>query len=196
MTIYHTFATRAVATIPQFNHSLDEAALVSLDSPASQAMHAFHIVPPQLIDVDTSVDEAIMVLDKTHNRTSFVVDKLNNMLGVISKARLKSSYVLKVAAKIGVNRKDLSVGDIMVKLDKLNSVSEFAIRSARVGDVLKTLESEGHEHLLVVNHTPERVVGYFDLIDMAHMIGRPLSQIKLAKSFGEIVDSLWHHNEI
>jgi CBS domain containing-hemolysin-like protein len=159
-------------------------------------MHGFHQVPPQLVDERTSLDDALLIMQQTHMRTSFVVDEKNNMLGVISKARLTSSYVLKISAKTGVNRADLTVRDVMIPLSSLSSISELAMRTARVGDVIQSMENAGQEYLLVVSQAPERICGYFDLIDMSRMVGYPLNQVKQANTFSEIVDSLWHHAEI
>ena len=193
---FNTFKTHSVSKDVQFNISPEMNAKISLESPAMSVMHGFHLVPPQLIEGNTSIDEALLILDKTHMRTSFVVDSDNKLLGVISKARLSSSYILKYVEKSGVNREDMTVSHIMVQLTQLHTVSEFAMRSAKVGDVLATLEKNGHEHLLVVSQPPAHLCGYFDLIDMARMVDRPLSQVKKASSFTEIVDSLWHHSEI
>ncbi|WMN59458.1 CBS domain-containing protein [Pseudoalteromonas xiamenensis] len=194
MSAYNAFAIQSVAEMPANLHI--EPTTVSLDNLAIDAMHTLNVQAPHMLDVETSIDEALLILKRTHNRTSVVVDSYNNMLGLISKARLTSSYVLKAVAKTGLSRKDLTVGDLMISKANLKCVTDTSIKSARVVDVLKMLESEGHEHLLVVNAQSKTVIGYFDLIDMAKMVGRPLSQFKRAKSFTEIVDSLWHHNEI
>ncbi|NOU52508.1 CBS domain-containing protein [Pseudoalteromonas sp. JBTF-M23] len=196
MSKYQTIGSQALATNTHFNTSLDSNVTISLDSPASEAMHGFHQVPPQLIDSSTGLNDALLIMEQTHMRISFVVDSHNNMLGIISKARLSSSYVLKISAKTGISRADMTVVDVMIPLSSLSSVNELAVRSARVGDIVKSMEMGGHEHLLVVSQAPERICGYFDLIDISRMVGYQLNQVKSANSFSEIVDSLWHHAEI
>ncbi|CAM4101932.1 CBS domain-containing protein [Pseudoalteromonas byunsanensis] len=196
MSIYQTIGSQALAADTRFDTALDCNAIVSLDSPASAVMHGFHQVPPQLIDTSTSVNDALLIMEQTHMRISFVVDKQKNMLGIISKARLTSSYVLRVSAKKGINRSEMSVADVMIPLSSLNSVNELTLRTARVGDIMKSMEAAGHEHLLVVSQIPARVCGYFDLIDISRMTGKVMNQYKPAGSFSEIVDSLWHHAEI
>ncbi|BBN82369.1 hypothetical protein PA25_23540 [Pseudoalteromonas sp. A25] len=196
MSKYQTIGSQALAKNTHFNTSLDSDIVISLDSPASEAMHGFHQVPPQLIDSNTGLDDAMLIMKQTHMRISFVVDSYNNMLGLISKARLASSYVLKISARKGIHRADMTVADIMIPLSALSSVNELALHTARVGDIVKSMETSGQEHLLVVSQTPERICGYFDLIDISRMIGYQLNQVKSANSFSEIVDSLWHHAEI
>ncbi|AIY67377.1 CBS domain-containing protein [Pseudoalteromonas piratica] len=169
---------------------------ISLSSPASFAMHGFHLEPLQYIDIETSLDDATRILEKTHMRTSFVVDSQNQLKGVISKARLASSYVLKTAAKKGLTRAQLTIGDIMVKLAEIDTVSELMLANAKVGDVLKTMEKASYEYLLVTGANQSELRGYFDLIDIAKMTGYSLNQAKSAKTFSQLVDSLVNHNEI
>ncbi|CCQ09659.1 putative signal transduction protein with CBS domains [Pseudoalteromonas luteoviolacea B = ATCC 29581] len=196
MSTSNAFAIKSVAKVPASELYFPEQSNVSPSSPAYHVMHVFSVFPPQLIDVDSSIDEALLVLEKTHNRTSFVVDKYNNLLGVISKARLQSSSILKIVAKTGIPRCDLTIGEVMVSKAKLNCITEHDVKSARVLDIVKLLEQEGDEHLLVVASGSQKIVGYFDLYDMAKMAGRSISQVKTAKSFTDIVDSLWHHSEM
>ncbi|WP_105168962.1 CBS domain-containing protein [Pseudoalteromonas sp. T1lg23B] len=196
MSTYQTIGSQALAADTRFDTALDSSVTISLDSPATAVMHGFHQVPPQLIDSNTSVNDALLIMQQTHMRISFVVDKQNNMLGIISKARLSSSYVLRISTKKGISRTEMSVADVMIPLSSLNSVNELTLRTAKVGDIMKSMEAAGHEHLLVVSQVPARVCGYFDLIDISRMTGKAMNQHKPASSFSEIVDSLWHHAEI
>ena len=169
---------------------------VSLSSPASFVMHGFHLEPLQYIDIDTNLDDANRILEKTHMRTSFVVDGQNQLKGVISKARLASSYVLKIAGKKGLTRAQLTIGDIMVRLEEIDTVSETTLANAKVGDVLKTMEKASYEYLLVTGANQNELRGYFDLIDIAKITGYSLNQAKSAKTFSQLVDSLVNHSEI
>ncbi|CAH9049886.1 hypothetical protein PSECIP111951_00505 [Pseudoalteromonas holothuriae] len=196
MSKYQTIGSQALAIDTHFDITLNNSVIISLDSPAREVMHGFAQVPPQLIDSNTVLDDALLIMQQTHMRISFVVDAHNNMLGLISKARLSSSYVLKISAKKGIPRADMTVSDVMTPLSSLNSVNELAVGSARVGDIVESMEMAGHEHLLVVSQTPQQICGYFDLIDISRMTGSSLNQVKSANSFSEIVDSLLHHAEI
>lgn len=169
---------------------------VSLSSPASFVMHGFHLEPLQYIDIDTNLDDANRILEKTHMRTSFVVDGQNQLKGVISKARLASSYVLKIASKKGLTRAQLTIGDIMVRLEEIDTMSETTLANAKVGDVLKTMEKASYEYLLVTGANQNELRGYFDLIDIAKITGYSLNQAKSAKTFSQLVDSLVNHSEI
>ncbi|MCF6437035.1 MULTISPECIES: CBS domain-containing protein [Pseudoalteromonas] len=196
MSTYQTIGSQTIGAETHFETTLDSAVTVSMDSPATTVMHGFHQVPPQRIDSSTSVADALLIMQQTHMRISFVVDQQNNMLGIISKARLSSSYVPRISAKKGISRAELSVADVMIPLASLNSVNELTLRTAKVGDIVKSMEASGHEHLLVMSQAPARICGYFDLIDMSRMTGKAMNQHKRASSFSEIVDSLWHHAEI
>lgn len=195
MSAYHSY-TIADTAQPATDFKFNNQSRWLLEDPARTIVHAFNQTSPQLIDAKASIAEALIVLERTHSKTCFVVDANDQMLGIISKARLLSSYVLKYVAKTGIPRQELTVQELMIPKSQLKCMDVNELDSASIKDVLSLLESEGHEHLLIVAQRTKQVVGYADLLDMAKLLERPLSQTKRAKSFSEIVDSLWHHDEI
>ncbi|KAF7775214.1 hypothetical protein PCIT_a1352 [Pseudoalteromonas citrea] len=169
---------------------------LTLESAAYDAMHGFDLTPPDIIDGNTTLNDALLILNKMHMRTCFVVNENNVFQGIISKARLSSSYVLKVAAKLGLKREDLMVSDVMITLAQLHTVPRNMVEHSYVGDILQTMQSAGHEFLLVMDKPNNVLCGFFDLISLAKQVACPIRQAKLAGTFSEIFDSLWHHSEI
>lgn len=196
MNQYTPFPTKPLLQSAKLFAQTTTEARISLSSPASFVMHGFHLEPLQYIDMDTNINDAARILEQTHMRTSFVVDNLNQLKGVISKARLASSHVLKVASKKGLTRAQLSIADVMVKLEEIDTVSEQTLANAKVGDVVKTMEKASYEYLLVTGANANELRGYFDLIDMAKLTGYAINQAKSAKTFSQLVDSLVNRSEI
>ncbi|GEK11543.1 CBS domain-containing protein [Pseudoalteromonas peptidolytica] len=165
-------------------------------APAHCLMHTLHLSLMQHIDENSSIDEAALVLTKTHRRASFVVDSQEKLVGMISNARLGSRYVLSMAEKRGCTRRDLTVNDVMIPLSELRQITLKQTSQAVVGKVLKTMEEAGHEFLLVIDDSTLYPVGYFDLIDLLKACGRAVNSIKPANKFSDIVGTILHHAEI
>lgn len=196
MNQYIAFATKPLVKNATLFAQTNTTSRISLSSPASFVMHGLHLEPIQYIDMETSLNDATRILEQTHMRTSFVVNNQDELIGVISKARLASSYALKVAARKGLTRAQLTIADIMIKIDEIDTVSENTLANAKVGDVVKTMEKASYEYLLVTGSCANELRGYFDLIDIAKLTGYSLNQAKSAKTFSQLVDSLVNHNEI
>ncbi|MBQ4864517.1 hypothetical protein J8L98_22795 [Pseudoalteromonas sp. MMG013] len=196
MSVYTSINTQSLSKYDQVDWLLHNDAQLSLDSPAFQAMHCFNVIPAQVIEGSINLNEAALILDKTHIRTSFVIDQQSLIQGMISRARLSSRHILKIATKLRLKRHELTVSQVMITLPQLHSISSHIVTQLQIGDILKTMESAGHEYLLVIDEENGQLCGYFDLINLSKMIKRPLNQAKQANTFSEIVDSLWHHTEI
>jgi len=196
MSTYISVHTEKLSEYPMTALCHQYAPNLTLESPACDAMHNLDLIHPTIIDGDTGLNDALLILNKTYMRTCLVVNERNVFQGIISKARLSSSYVLKVAAKLGLKRDDLMVSHVMVPLAQLHTVPRHMIEHSYVGDILQTMQSAGHEFLFVMDKPSNKLCGYFDLIRLAKQVACPVRQAKLAGTFSEIIDSLWHHSEI
>ncbi|WP_440055232.1 CBS domain-containing protein [Pseudoalteromonas sp. T1lg65] len=165
-------------------------------APAHCLMHNLHLTPMQHVDENASVDEAIIVLERTHRRASFVVNRDEQLIGIISNARLGSRYILSIAAKRGCERKDLTVSDIMLPLHQVKQIPIKQLNKALVGDVLKTMIVDGCDYLLVTDEQGSQPIGYFDRIDTLKACGKAVNSLKPATNFSEIMGTVLHHAEI
>lgn len=196
MNAFNTFKIRHLSEQNSMNTMLHTDAKVDANSPALMVVHEFNLLPPNKLEANTSVDDALLIGKKTHAKINFVIDHRERLVGLVSNLQLTSSHVLRTASLSKKSREDITVADVMVPASKLHSVSEFALRSSRVGDVIKTMESAGIEYLLVTDRDPNQVRGYIDLLEISRMVGQAVSVVHRADSFADIVTSLWHHNEI
>lgn len=170
--------------------------LLDANEPALQLMRNLVLNPIQHIELGADIDEASLILNRTHHKVSFVIDAHNNIVGLISKARIGSRYILSIADRLNCNRKDLNVGDVMIPIQSLQQISFQQVEQSNVGHIVKTVEQSGADFLLVIDDTNSSFVGYFDLIDLAKICGANINTVKPANKFSDIVDTLLHHAEI
>lgn len=170
--------------------------LLEGNEPALQLMRNLILNPIQHIDLGADIDEASLILNRTHHKVSFVVDAQNNIVGLISNARIGSRYILTIADKLNCHRKDLNVGDVMIPIKSLQQISFKQVEHSNVSNLVKTMEQSGADFLLVIDDTNSSFVGYFDFIDLAKICGANINTVKPANKFSDIVDTLLHHAEI
>lgn len=199
MNAFTTLKTQPAANLTFATEQLPYASsqkLLEGNEPALQLMRNLILNPIQHIDLGADIDEASLILNRTHHKVSFVVDAQNNIVGLISNARIGSRYILTIADKLNCHRKDLNVGDIMIPIKSLQQISFKQVEQSNVSNLVKTMEQSGADFLLVIDDTNSSFVGYFDFIDLAKICGANINTVKPANKFSDIVDTLLHHAEI
>ncbi|KZN54021.1 hypothetical protein [Pseudoalteromonas luteoviolacea] len=161
--------------------------------PAEQFLHP---LPTTEVDQYATIDEVLLVLDKTHQATALVIDINGQQLGFISMAQLGSRFILAKAQALGCTRNELTVSDVMVPLSALRQVSTTQVLNARVGDIMATMEEDGLAYLLVVSLQDEHAVGYYDFIDMVKSSSRTMTALKPSSNFNDVVEHVLHHREM
>lgn len=130
-------------------------------SPNSSALGIvtdFKLKRPLMLESDVTVDEALLVMRKTHVRSVIVIDKNEQFLGLLTLADLESRKVLSLANSMRVSRSDLAIRELMTPKDKLSGISYMALADARIGDVLKTLQHRGVPHMLLTHMAQIRLI--------------------------------------
>lgn len=199
MNAFTTLKTQPAANLTFATEQLPYSSsqkLLEGNEPALQLMRNLILNPIQHIDLGADIDEASLILNRTHHKVSFVVDAQNNIVGLISNARIGSRYILTIADKLNCHRKDLNVGDVMIPIQSLQQISFKQVEQSNVISLVKTMEQSGADFLLVIDDTNSSFVGYFDFIDLAKICGANINTVKPANKFSDIVDTLLHHAEI
>ncbi len=163
---------------------------INVNSNAEYVYHGFQDHPPLYIEANTDIDESLMILSKTHHNTCFVVDKSNQLMGLVSKAILNSSQILKIANRLKITRKDINIEDVMINVEQLLCIEESKLVNLTVGDIVKTMESNDIEYLLVIDQKSKKIRGYFDLLKISQSLGNQFNQVHKVHSFSDIVNSL------
>ncbi|WP_020680672.1 CBS domain-containing protein [Marinobacterium rhizophilum] len=164
---------------------------LSLESPAINVVTNFESTRPLALELDVGINDALLMMKKAHVRSVIVMDDAEKFRGIISVSDLESRKVLSTAQSQGLRRDDLTIGDIMTPSEKLAGLSMQQISGSCIGDILKTLQDVGSQHMLVVKPEDLQICGIISASDIARKLHIPVSITERATSFREIVDVLY-----
>ncbi|MFT5790671.1 MAG: CBS domain containing-hemolysin-like protein [Shewanella sp.] len=156
-----------------------------LNSPALSIFTDFNHSQPMVIDATTSAVDTLDVMEKTHAFMRLVVDKENQFLGIITKHELLHSKMVKLANKFACNMEELLVTDMMVARDRLSALDYEQLSTAKVSDVVRSLQENGLHHMLVIDHQQHHIRGLIAANDMARKLKVPIN-IERPPSFSHI----------
>ena len=186
MNTYHRLSTVPVAGIEHIERPEQDKTL-DLESPALEVFTDFSERTPLMLEQSTPIDEAIETMRRTHVKLKLVIDARESFRGVISMADLLSVKVARASEETGLRREDLTVFHVMTKREDLHAISLQAVRSARIGDILATMESFGDQHVLVVDRDRKCVRGIISATDIARGLHVPVTINARANSFADVV---------
>lgn len=185
MNNYHKLTTAVLENIEQIDHP-EQDHTMDLDSSALSVFTDFRKQAPLMLEQGTSIDEAIETMRRTHVKLKLVIDASESFRGVISMADLLSSRVTRASEETGLKRKDLTVAHVMTRKHQLHAVDLQTLKSARVGDVLATMESFGDQYVLVTDRNTGSLRGIVSATGIARGLHVPVSISARANSFAEI----------
>ncbi len=167
---------------------------LSLESPASSIVTRFESTRPLALELDVGINEALLMMKKAHVRSVIVMDGAEKFRGIISVSDLESRKVLSIAQSLGQRRDDLSIGDVMTPSSRLAGLSTQQLDGSCIGDILKTLQDVGSQHMLVVRPEGQQICGIISASDIARKLHIPVAITERATSFREIVEVLYGHS--
>jgi CBS domain containing-hemolysin-like protein len=173
----------------------DLAETLDLSSPATFVMTDFTRRSPLLIDQDASIDEALLIMRKTHSKTRIVVNEKMQMLGIVSSADAMSRKVLMSAHLKGVTRQDITVRDVMNDLNEVHGVKYNKVVKSSIGDVLETMRELGEQYLLVMDDN-NFVRGLICASDIRRALRIPVEINTTAHSFKDVFSVIHGHREL
>ncbi|MFT4937415.1 MAG: putative transcriptional regulator [Paraglaciecola sp.] len=173
------------------------AEALELNSPASKVLTDFTRRRPFILDYDTSIDEGLTIMLKTHEKFRMVVDEKLNMIGGINIGDLMSHKVLMSANEKGLKRRDITVSDIMTPIAEFHGLMYNKLVHATIGDVLTTMRSLGVQYLLVLDQE-HHVRGIICAADISRALHMPVSinVNVLAHNFKDVYKVLHNHTEL
>lgn len=173
----------------------DLAEPLEMSSPATYVMTDFTRRSPLLIDQDTSIDDALLIMRKTHARTNIVVSDSMDMLGIVALADLLSRKVLMSANLKGVSRQDITVSDVMNNLSDVHAVKYSKLVNASIGDVLTTMQALGEQYLLALDDH-NHIRGLICAADIRRALHIPVDISATAQSFKDLFTIIHNHSEL
>jgi CBS-domain-containing membrane protein len=166
---------------------------VTMDSSAMLVMTDLKRVAAAVISPQDSMDTAHAHMMQRGVRMLLVVDGQQNLAGIITTNDILGEKPVRVARELGLRHADIRVTDLMTPADRLEAFDMHTVQSARVGQVVASLQQARRHHALVVQRDSQgsnEVRGIFSLSQIARQLGMPLALPQEAKSFAEIEAAL------
>ncbi len=189
MRTYHEIKTLSLKDYTRL--SKPDTDILSLDSPASAIVTSFEFTKPLALELDVGINQALLMMKKAHVRSVIVMDGTEQFKGIISVSDLESRKVLSIAQSLGQRRDELTIADVMTPSTKLTGLSMQQVANSSIGDVLKTLQDVGSQHMLVVKPEEQRICGIISASDIARKLHIAVDITERATSFKEVVDMLY-----
>ncbi len=187
---YHELKTLSLEHYQSLASS-ENAQGIDLNSPAEAVMTDFRHTHPLTMSLNESVNDATLAMRKVHVRSVIVTDSSDHFRGILTVIDLESRKVLSQATSLGLKREDLSIKDVMVPREKLRGIPLTVLQQGSIGDLLKTLQHEGTQHMLVVNPDSEEICGIISASEIARQLKVPVEINLQATSFKALVDNLF-----
>jgi CBS-domain-containing membrane protein len=192
-----TYPRLAMSLLPQratFHEPIAAATQrVSLETPALAVMTDLKQVTAVTIDPEASIEHAMRVMVRRNVRLLLVVNIDNEILGLITATDLLGEKPVQYMHEHGGSRADIQVRDLMTPHERLEAIDFEAVRTAKVGHVLATLQHSRRQHALVMDSQARdqpRVRGIFSTSQLSRQVGETVQTGDVAHTFAEIEAAL------
>ena len=166
---------------------------VTMDSSAMLVMTDLKRVAAAVISPQDSMDAAHTHMMQRGVRMLLVVDSQQSLAGIITATDILGEKPISVAQVMRIRHADIRVTDLMTPADRLEAFDMRTLQSARVGQVVASLQQARRHHALVVQRDANgqnEVRGIFSLSQIARQLGMPLALPEQAGSFAELEAAL------
>jgi CBS domain-containing protein len=165
---------------------------VTPDSPALAVMTDLLRVKAATVAPQASLRQAEQTMIYLGVRMLLVVSDMPAIEGLVTTTDLHGDRQMALVHERGLRWDELTVADVMTGLGRLDAIPFEAMRSARVGNVVATLQRFGRNHLLVVEggSAAQRVRGVISRSQIERQLGRPIDITPIATTFAEIERAL------
>jgi CBS-domain-containing membrane protein len=166
---------------------------VTLDSSAMLVMTDLKRVSAAVCSQQDTMDQAHAFMIQRGVRMLLVVDDAQALAGIVTTNDMLGEKPVAVAQERRIRHSEILVADVMTPAGRLDAFDLRAVQSARVGQVVASLQHARRHHALVVQTGPSgtrQVRGIFSLTQIARQLGMPLSLPAQAESFAEIEAAL------
>ncbi|MBI3044943.1 MAG: CBS domain-containing protein [Betaproteobacteria bacterium] len=162
---------------------------VSLESPAADVMTDLKQVGAVVIRPDDTVDEAQRRMIQRGVRSLLVLGHDRKVTGLVTATDILGEKPMKVIAQRACTRDEILVSDIMTPQGRLEVMDMDNVRTAKVGNIVATLQASGRQHAMVVDRDPEgreTLRGLFSSTQIARQLGMAIQTLETARTFAEI----------
>lgn len=188
-TIYKPLPFHALPSGTGF-YQTNDYQLVRVDSPAIEVMTDLQRVSVATIGPDAKLSEATQTMISRGVRLLLVVDRDDEILGLITARDTMGERPIKFLQQHGGKHGDLTVSDCMTSVKAIEVLSLSDVMRAKVGHIIATLKDVGRQHALVVEKDVlpgnESIRGIFSITQIGRQLGMTLEAFEVAKTFIEI----------
>jgi CBS domain-containing protein len=175
-------------------HTPSTFATVALNSPAICVMTDLRQVTAATIGPDAGLTQANQMMISRGVRLLLVVEKIDEVVGLITARDTEGDRVIKMTGERGVKYSDLQVRDLMIRREDMDVIDITAVLRAEVGHIIATLKGLGRQHALV-GHTDAAtgacmIRGIFSATQIGRQLGVPVQTFEVAKTFAQIEAAL------
>jgi CBS domain-containing protein len=174
------------------NRNADGADITPEDK-AEQVYTDFAYTRPFMINSTATIDQINDKMIACGVRLLFVTEAHGLLQGLVTHTDLFGEKPVRYIQEHGGNRAEILAQDIMTPLTQLESLRQKDVRKAKVGDIVKTLQASGRQHLLVSDidefgsHT---VTGLFSSTHLEKLLGIKIELSPRAHSFADLERAL------
>jgi hypothetical protein len=166
------------------------SARVTLDSPALDVMTDLTRVKAATTHPATLLRLAEQAMIYLGVRMLFVVTEMPAIEGLITHTDLHGDRAMRVVAERNGHYNDLCVADVMTPLAALDAIDYDRLATARVAQLVATLQYLGRNHMLVAEaareSSPARVRGVISRAQIERQLGVSVEVAPIASIFAEI----------
>tara|TARA_R110000868_G_scaffold84822_3_gene238894 strand:+ start:20058 stop:20651 length:594 start_codon:yes stop_codon:yes gene_type:complete len=152
---YSVLPTLPLAGCSGYDKPEEAPEVVHLDDPASYVMLDFTKIKPLTIEKDRRMFDARTEMERLDIHATLVLDDCDCLVGLVILEDILGSKPVKLQEELRVERKQLKVKSIMVKMDDLCAVDYETVSIAQVGHVIKTMQEIDQHYLLVSETHPD-----------------------------------------
>lgn len=149
---------------------------------------------PVQVHTSTLLKHADAIMDGTRSRYALVLNLADELVGVLALRDLHGRKAVQKAHDLNLAHDDLSVDYLMTPIQYLPVISQSQLDSAQIGDVVATLQSSGHDFLLV--QSQGKLVAIIASLNIAQRTGESVQVRHHTDSFADLLYAIRHHDDI
>ena len=192
---YETIKCISLKPQSTLGHSTAPPEMVKLDSPAAAVMTSFKTVHPIITIPEVPIDVALKKMKTGGVRLLFVMNNADQIIGLVTAKDIMGERPIQITQQMRVPRADITVAAVMTPQPDICALDALAVRDARVGDIVETLNAQNRQHALVVETDmatqSQRVIGMFSTSQISKLLGYNVTpEVRPANSLAALVEQI------
>ena len=192
---YETIKCISLKPQSTLGHPTAPPEMVKLDSPAAAVMTSFKTVHPITTIPEVPIDVALKKMKTAGVRLLFVMNAADQIIGLATAKDIMGERPIQITRQMRVPRADITVAAVMTPQPDICALDAQAVRDARVGDIVETLNAQNRQHALVVESDKatqsQRVIGMFSTSQISKLLGYNVTpEVRPARSLAALVGQI------